>query len=478
MTNRLVSVGDDFTLPPAVKVADANLPVAAQATTLATSYAQTKQARPGNLAVFLGDSITAGADDIANNARGEAWPVYATIFSGQKIRYVRNAGVPGNKTAQMLARFDTDVTPYAPNIVTLLCGTNDTGVTDFVAWQTDVKAIIAKVRAIGAVPVIGTMPPNSTGTPTPDRKFLVNQWNAWIRRYAATEGIVLLDFYAVLADPVNGSFLTAYNGDGTHPSFAGAAAMGSYANTVLAPLLPPNAPVLCQDDYDETNAVYKGCFTGYTGSTLPTGWVDNAGIPSGSVLSYTTDSQVPGQMVTITSTATAGPRQVDFTCTTAASVLNSSAAAGATSISITVNPTTRAVLYIGTGATAEAVKVSSVSGSGTTWTVTLVRALRYSHNAAEAVVVNGLPGDKMLYTGRITADGGVTARAAVNILPTGSARAVSDLSRPITRGVFLVEFTVPTGTTQLHPQIQVNNGTGVVSFGQIGLYNLTRLGLA
>jgi len=38
MTNRLVAVGDDFTLPAAVKVADANLPAASKAAALNATF--------------------------------------------------------------------------------------------------------------------------------------------------------------------------------------------------------------------------------------------------------------------------------------------------------------------------------------------------------------------------------------------------------------------------------------------------------
>lgn len=435
--------------------------------------------RPGNLFVFLGDSLTAGSDDVAGNSRGEAWPVYASIISKQKIRYVRNAGVAGNTTLQMLNRFDTDVTPYNPTVVTLACGTNDTGVTDFVTWQGQVKSIIAKIRAINAVPVLLTMPPDNLGTPTPDRKVLVNQWNSWLRLYAGQQGIPLVDFYSVMVDPTNGNYLAAYYSDGTHPNNAGRAVEARKFVDSIEPILAPYGPVLCNDDNDEQNAISRGCFSAASGTSLPTGWIDNAGTPTGSAISYTTDVTVPGQLFTITSTASSALRQIVYNVNIGSGTVNSSASAGATSITVSADPSTGGVLYLGTGSTAEVVKVLSRTGSSGAWVCTLNRGLRYAHSAGETAIVNGAPGDAMLFTGLVTSDGNAAVR--VGITPIGASntsRAMGDLSQAITRGVFLTDYVLATGTTNLNVYVQVPASTSVVSFGQIGLYNLTRQGLA
>lgn len=440
---------------------------------LETRYAPLPTARPGNVAVFLGDSITIGSD--AATVHGECWPLYACIMSGQRIQYGRNAGVAGNTSAQMLARFDTDVTPYAPSLVNVAAGTNDTGQSVSLAtFSANIIAIVAKIRAIRAVPVLCTMPPNTTDSPLSRRRSII-QFNAWLRNYAAAQGITLVDMYGLLADPANAGWLAAYpSGDGTHPGTAGAAAMGALYSSIVAPLLPNITPHLCGDDVDEINAITKGCFTAGSGSTLSTGWSDNAGVPSGSVLSYTTDAAVPGQMMTITSTATAAIRQPSFGVTIGSDTITASA--GATTISFpTLNPG-RAVLFIGSGATAEIAKVTSVSGSGP-WTATLTRALINAHTA-ETVVVNALPGDTMLTTGRITNDaGGISVQVKCNFLPSGSVFPMSNIPRQITRGVWYQRFVVAAGTTAIQMQPLCGAGTGVTSFGQIGLYNADRLGI-
>ena len=56
MVNRIIGVGDDFTLPAAVKVADANLPAASKAAAIAATYV------PGNptlVVTYNGDGSVA-----------------------------------------------------------------------------------------------------------------------------------------------------------------------------------------------------------------------------------------------------------------------------------------------------------------------------------------------------------------------------------------------------------------------------------
>jgi len=375
------------------------------AATANSTYAPLLRARPGNRAVFLGDSITAGGDDEPNLYRGVSWPTYASVLSGQRIQYVHNAGVPGNTTAQMLARFDTDVTPYAPNVVTVLCGVNDLAATAFDTWAGQLRALVAKVAAIGAIPVLATLPPNNTTA----NHGAVTRFSGYVRKYATDNGLPLVDFYTLLVDPANGNYKAAYAGDGVHPNAAGTRAMGALVADTIAPLLPAAAPMQCSDDADPNNIVTGGCFTANTGTGVPAGWWDNAGTPAGSVISYTTDAAVPGKLLTVTSTASSGLRQF------------------ATPISD----------------------------------------------------ANFDPGDEMILTATVTSDGGVPV--GVDIIFDGSPfrPSVKDLTGAITRGVLYYRFTTPTFTKGgMHLfRLWIDAGTNVVSFGRIGLYNATRLGI-
>ena len=140
----------------------------------------------------------------------------------------------------------------------------------------------------------------------------------------------------------------------------------------------------------------------------------------------------------------------------------------------TINPS-RSVLYLGSGATAEVVRVSSVSGSGP-YTATLVRATLYDHPSGEALVVNAAPGDVLACSGIYTSDGGVAVSFKVNFTPSGSFQPLLDAAGAVTRGRFYLTGTVPASTTGIAFQPKMAAGTGVLSYGQVGVYNLTRMG--
>jgi lysophospholipase L1-like esterase len=153
--------------------------------------------------VAFGDSITYRAP-------------WATVAASASVDFVRNAGVPGNTTAQMLARLNHDVLAYNPDVVTLMGGTNDRaqGVPLRTAMA-HLRTIITRLENAGARVVLMTIPPN-TGS--------VAAWNAAIRSLADSEGVPCADIYSVLAN-AHGGWLPGLTTDGVHPTAAGYARM-------------------------------------------------------------------------------------------------------------------------------------------------------------------------------------------------------------------------------------------------------------
>jgi lysophospholipase L1-like esterase len=227
------------------------------------TFGPVKGARPGNKCVFLGDSLTKWQD--AGYSQRVSLANLAAILSNQRLRYARNAGIGGDTTAQMLARFDSDVTPYAPNVVHLLGGTNDTAST-VADTLTNLASIVGKIRSIGAVPVIGTPPPKSAAS-TAERTRLA-ALAAGIKRYAENQGIPLVDYRRALVDPATGGYLTAYYNDGTHPNDAGFTLMGQLCSDTVSPILPPWSPPLANENADPNNLLANGLFldSGATGT--------------------------------------------------------------------------------------------------------------------------------------------------------------------------------------------------------------------
>jgi lysophospholipase L1-like esterase len=216
-----------------------------------------KKGALGNGFVSLGDSQTIGAafDTGVQAAIGPSWPAYAAWGTGQKLRLIRNAGIAGNRSDQMLARFDTDVAPYNPSIVTLLAGANDISQNIALSvFQDNIKQIVDKITSINAVPVLCTILPR---TPSATYGARVSQWNAWLKAYALTNGIAIIDFNSILTDPTTGAILFD-SGDGLHPSQAGYQAMGDYAASVLKPLLREWNPILPVSNVDPNNLLANG----------------------------------------------------------------------------------------------------------------------------------------------------------------------------------------------------------------------------
>jgi len=221
------------------------------------TFALVSAGRPGSRWVALGDSITAGI----SNGR---YMDMTQLVSMGRMRLVKNAGVGGDTAAMMLARFDADVAPYSPNLITILAGTNDTGVTAALAsYQTSIQAIVGKCYAIGATPVIMTIPPNSSGTPANRRQQIVI-FNAWLRIYAQARGIALVDLFAALVDPATGNYVAAYNLDGTHPTPAAMTIIGTALNSTLAPWLPPQGTLVGNDTVDLNQCIKNPLFLGQT----------------------------------------------------------------------------------------------------------------------------------------------------------------------------------------------------------------------
>lgn len=136
-----------------------------------------------------------------------------------------DAGVSGQTSAQMLARFQSDVIDRHPVTVVILAGTNDIlrtsdPNTDNIARMADLAAH-ANIRV-----VIGLLPPcedwhepNIIADPVQGRAE-VDRFNASLRLLAQSFGYRVADYHAALSLP-DGSQNAALFADGTHPNLAG-----------------------------------------------------------------------------------------------------------------------------------------------------------------------------------------------------------------------------------------------------------------
>ena len=180
--------------------------------------------------VFMGDSIT------------DSWALqrFGEFFPGQP--YV-GRGISGQTTPQMLLRFRQDVINLKPKAVVILAGTNDiagnTGpmTNEEIQGYLTSMAELAKANAIRVVlssvlPVsnyhAGNNAPQTTLRPM-DR---IRSLNDWMKKYAAAERHVYLDYFAAMTDD-KGLLRAELSADDLHPNAAGYAIMAPLAEAAI-----------------------------------------------------------------------------------------------------------------------------------------------------------------------------------------------------------------------------------------------------
>jgi len=247
--------------------------------------------------IVLGDSIDAGTPT--------GWYHYYTLQLG-KIQQIRNAGIGGNTTTQMLARIQADVLDYAPDVVILGGFTNDTDPANGVSAATtrsNIKTMVGMVRAAGALPVLRTAPPINAGDAA--RTQLTLTQNAWLKQYGISQGIEVLDIYQAVADPSTGQFAAGISDDGVHPTEIGAKAIADYLLAQPTPAAFRGSHQFARAATDESNMVVNGVFVGDTDANGLANNMVAAGTATYSLAAAETGVSGNWQRVT-TASATAG----------------------------------------------------------------------------------------------------------------------------------------------------------------------------
>ena len=258
------------TLDGSGRVRDKHLPTRLGAGELSATFAP----QPKNSIIPIGTSFTEGnygpgtSKPLGYQARG--YFVWAQSFLGQRLKWLRNAGVPGNTTAMMLARIDADVIAYAPGWCLIEVGPNDatTGVTA-ATTQANIAAMVDKLTGAGIRVAVTT--PTTTVAQTTGQRQAALAVGEWLRAWAQTQpNLVIADFGSVWINPADGAPVTSLADDGTHPSPDGAIALGR----VLADALVNRVPAirdLPASNISTGNLLTNGMATGNVGG-LATGF--------------------------------------------------------------------------------------------------------------------------------------------------------------------------------------------------------------
>ena len=184
----------------------------------------------GPAVVFIGDSIT--------QLWGQEKTGHPDFFS--KNNYV-NKGISGNKTTDLLSRFQKDVIDLDPYCVVIEGGTND-----IAAFTSDnilerIKKMAEMARKANIDVVVGSVPPSNSFPKLPDFRpeDRIIELNGMIKQWADAEGFPYVDYYSVLVDDQKG-LKKAYQKDTVHPNAAGYTAMEGVIAPILKTVLSPH----------------------------------------------------------------------------------------------------------------------------------------------------------------------------------------------------------------------------------------------
>ena len=181
--------------------------------------------------VFIGDSIT------------DVWqqPRFGGFFPGK--RYA-DRGISAQTTPQMLLRFRADVVKLKPKAVVILAGTNDiagnTGPMTNEEIQDNLMSMAELAKAHKIKVVLSSILPTSNyhvnptlGAQTALRPMeRIRVLNDWMKKYAAAEGHVYLDYVPAMSD-ASGLLRTELSADDLHPNAQGYAIMAPLADAAI-----------------------------------------------------------------------------------------------------------------------------------------------------------------------------------------------------------------------------------------------------
>ena len=196
--------------------------------------------------VGMGDSTTAGTPgwkspvEAPPDGAGDRRSQYAFwLMEAHPEWEVLNRGVNGERSDQILARFDRDVLALQPRAVIVIAGVNDVYQGRTSAHVIEHLDDMYKQAQRAAIDVVaGTIIPYNTATP--DQNARMHEVNRWIRSRADQHPLVhFVDTRAAVAAPHSADLL-GDTPDQLHPSAAGYRHMAEAIRPVLERVLAKN----------------------------------------------------------------------------------------------------------------------------------------------------------------------------------------------------------------------------------------------
>jgi lysophospholipase L1-like esterase len=188
--------------------------------------------------VAMGDSTTAGTpgflSPIEAPPTGVGDPESQYCYWMTKARpgwVVLNKGVNGQRSDQILSRFERDVVSEKPAVVIVLAGVNDIYQGRTVgSVKRNLEAMYALAERSGIVPVAATvLPYNFAGK---KERSSIRDVNAWVETASKAPGRLFCDTNLAVREEGDPDFL-ASSPDGLHPDVEGYSRMGAALTATL-----------------------------------------------------------------------------------------------------------------------------------------------------------------------------------------------------------------------------------------------------
>lgn len=181
--------------------------------------------------VCLGDSTTAGTPGFFSprerppDGMGDPQSQYAYWIMQRHPEWtLYNCGVRGQRTDQMLRRFNWDVPPHKPDIVVILGGVNDINQGKELSLIQDNLTRLYDLSLEQKAKVLAcTILPLDMFEPAQKEKIL--EMNRWVKQTAEKRGLGFCDTYQALDNPFKPGFLVN-TPDDIHPDIEGYRQMG------------------------------------------------------------------------------------------------------------------------------------------------------------------------------------------------------------------------------------------------------------
>ncbi|MDB6094990.1 MAG: lipolytic protein family [Verrucomicrobia bacterium] len=175
--------------------------------------------------VFTGDSITQGARHLG---RERSYPELVQERIRWELKRRRdlfiNSGLSGENTAGLLADFDWRVLRLRPDVVSIMIGMNNAtqGPAGVEKFESDLREMLARVRAAGAIPILHRTNPIDDASPDSRTRHDLPLYNESIARVAqATQTILVDHWHYWQAKKKEPAALREWLADPIHPNGAG-----------------------------------------------------------------------------------------------------------------------------------------------------------------------------------------------------------------------------------------------------------------